>query len=173
MEGKEYYYLNGDTKVGPFTLDALKSAPINTNTLVWNNSLPDWVEANTLPELADCLAPQSTVTPPMPSAPTFNAGNATTNAGGGYNPNPAPPMPDNNLVWGILCTILCCLPLGIVSIINANKVAGAYQAGDYTGAQLAAADAKKWAIWGGVAAAVGGVIYVIVAILIALLGVSY
>ena len=48
---KEYYYLNGDTKTGPFSLDALKSAPINPDTLVWNSSLPDRVSARTLPEL--------------------------------------------------------------------------------------------------------------------------
>lgn len=30
--------------------------------------------------------------------------------------------PDNNLVWGILVTILCCLPFGIVSIIKASSV---------------------------------------------------
>ena len=53
---KEYYYLNGDTKTGPFSLDALKSAPINPDTLVWNSSLPDWVAARTLPELQDMFA---------------------------------------------------------------------------------------------------------------------
>jgi hypothetical protein len=30
--------------------------------------------------------------------------------------------PDTNLVWAILCTVLCCLPLGIVSIIKATSV---------------------------------------------------
>ena len=32
---------------------------------------------------------------------------------------PSQPKPDSNLVWGILATILCCLPLGIVSIVKA------------------------------------------------------
>lgn len=36
---------------------------------------------------------------------------------------PSQPKPDSNLVWGILTTILCCLPLGIVSIVKASKVA--------------------------------------------------
>ncbi len=30
--------------------------------------------------------------------------------------------PDNFLVWAILSTVLCCLPLGIVAIVYANKV---------------------------------------------------
>ena len=34
---------------------------------------------------------------------------------------PMGPPPDNNLVWAILCTVLCCLPLGIVSIIKSTK----------------------------------------------------
>lgn len=31
---------------------------------------------------------------------------------------------DNNMIWAILCTLFCCLPFGIVSIINAAKVDG-------------------------------------------------
>jgi len=30
--------------------------------------------------------------------------------------------PDNNLVWAILCTVMCCMPLGIVAIIKSTKV---------------------------------------------------
>lgn len=46
-----------------------------------------------------------------------------------YNPqqNTQPNMPqgvppDNNLVWAILSTVLCCLPLGIVAIIKSTQV---------------------------------------------------
>ena len=60
-----------------------------------------------------------------------------------YQPNYAqgqrPMRPDNYLVWAILCTILCCLPLGIVSIIYSSKVDGLYNSGDYAGAE----DASK------------------------------
>lgn len=66
--------------------------------------------------------------------------------------------PDNNLVWAILCTVLCCLPLGIVSIIKSTKVKELWAQGDTIGAQKAADDAKKYAIWG----AVIGPIFVIV-----------
>ena len=66
--------------------------------------------------------------------------------------------PDNNMVWAILCTILCCLPLGIVSIVYSSKVDGLYAQGDYAGAQEAADNAKKWAMWG----AIGGVIATII-----------
>lgn len=36
----------------------------------------------------------------------------------------APPNVPNHLVMSILCTLFCCLPLGIVGIINAAKVNG-------------------------------------------------
>lgn len=69
--------------------------------------------------------------------------------------------PDNNLVWAILCTVLCCLPLGIVSIIKATKVKELWALGDYAGAQKAANDAKKWAIWGAAISAIFLVLYVL------------
>jgi hypothetical protein len=56
--------------------------------------------------------------------------------------------PQNNLVWGILTTIFCCLPLGIVSIVFAAKVNGQWAMGDYAGAQDSANKAKQYALWG-------------------------
>ena len=58
--------------------------------------------------------------------------------------------PDNHMIWAILCTLFCCLPLGIVSIINAAKVDSLYRTGDYEGAYKAAEDAKKYALWGAI-----------------------
>lgn len=69
--------------------------------------------------------------------------------------------PDNYLVWAILVTIMCCLPLGIVSIVYSTKVSGLWAQGRYAEAQTAAENAKKWAIIAavvGVAASVIGVV---------------
>jgi uncharacterized membrane protein len=66
------------------------------------------------------------------------------------NTQPLGTPPDNNLVWAILCTVLCCLPFGIVSIIKATKVNEFWAQGDTIGAQRSADEAKKWAIWGAV-----------------------
>jgi hypothetical protein len=79
--------------------------------------------------------------------------------GGGPVPGGAPP--DNNLVWAILSTVLCCLPLGIVSIIKSTQVSGLWGTGQYAAAQKAADDAKKFAIWGAIAGAVFAVLYII------------
>ncbi len=50
----------------------------------------------------------------------------------------------NYLVWSILCTVLCCLPGGIVAIIHAAQVNGHLQSGNYAAAQAASAKARKW-----------------------------
>jgi hypothetical protein len=54
------------------------------------------------------------------------------------------PRPKNWLVESILVTIFCCLPLGIVGIVNAANVNSRYDAGDYAGAQNASQQAGKW-----------------------------
>lgn len=64
----------------------------------------------------------------------------------------APPVPvagtyvPNNLVWAILSTLFCCLPLGIVSIVYAAQVDGRRAAGDIAGARESARKAGFWAI---------------------------
>jgi heme/copper-type cytochrome/quinol oxidase subunit 2 len=69
--------------------------------------------------------------------------------------------PPNYLVWSILSTVLCCLPLGIVSIVFAAQVNGKWAAGDLAGAQESSRKAKQFAIWSAVAGIVVGILYVI------------
>lgn len=57
----------------------------------------------------------------------------------------------NHLVWAILSTLFCCLPLGIVSIVYASQVDGKRAAGDISGAREASRKAGLWAIWAAVA----------------------
>lgn len=78
------------------------------------------------------------------------------------NPNPATP-PKTWLVESILATILCCLPLGIVGIINASKVESKFYAGDIQGSLKASEDAKKWTK---IALICGVVVYVVYILLI-------
>lgn len=73
-----------------------------------------------------------------------------------------PPMkPDNHLVWAILCTLCCCLPLGIVSIVYSSKVDGLYVAGRHMEAQQAADSAKNWAMWGAIIGGIGILAYLV------------
>lgn len=59
----------------------------------------------------------------------------------GQQPNP---RPKNWLVESILVTLFCCLPLGIVGIINAASVNSKYDSGNYDGALEASKQAGKW-----------------------------
>lgn len=74
--------------------------------------------------------------------------------------------PENYLVWAILCTVLCCLPLGIVSIIKSTEVNKLWAQGDYAGAQKASADAKKYATWGAIAAVIVWILYILFFVII-------
>ena len=81
-----------------------------------------------------------------------------------------PTMPDNNLVWAILCTVMCCVPLGVVAIIKATEVEKYWAQGEYEKAQKAADDAKKWSLIGAASIAILLVLYFIVIGICFLLG---
>jgi len=72
--------------------------------------------------------------------------------------------PPSNLVWAILCTLFCCLPFGIVSIVFAAQVNGKWQAGDVAGAQESSRKARQWAIYGAISGVVVGVLYIILVV---------
>ncbi|KAF1712620.1 hypothetical protein CSC70_03725 [Pseudoxanthomonas kalamensis DSM 18571] len=76
-------------------------------------------------------------------------------------PNAPTAYVPNNLVWAILATLFCCLPLGIVSIVYAAQVNGKLAAGDVAGAQESSNKAKQWAIWSVIAWVVLVVAYLI------------
>lgn len=75
--------------------------------------------------------------------------------------NTTAPQVSSNLVWAILATLFCCLPLGIVSIVYASQVNTKLAAGDVAGARDSADKAKKWAIYSAITAVVLMVLYVI------------
>ncbi|GAB3598796.1 hypothetical protein GCM10027446_29930 [Angustibacter peucedani] len=69
--------------------------------------------------------------------------------------------PPNYLVWAILTTIFCCLPLGVASIVFAAQVNGKWAAGDVAGAQDSSAKAKKFAMWSAIVGVIFIVLYVV------------
>lgn len=71
------------------------------------------------------------------------------------------PKPYSHLGLAIVTTILCCLPLGIVAILKANKVNEYYVMKQYALATQASNDAKKWALMGMLSSFIIWVIYVI------------
>ena len=88
-------------------------------------------------------------TPPPPPPPPYGA----------YGVQGTPPP--NYLVWAILSTVLCCLPLGVASIVFAAQVNSKWAMGDVAGAQAASEKAKKFAIWAAIVGVILGVVIVI------------
>ncbi len=66
-----YYYSDGETQFGPFTLEELKTKNITPKTMIWYDGLNDWKLANEEPLLSELfksipppLKKQITPTPP-------------------------------------------------------------------------------------------------------------
>ncbi len=68
--------------------------------------------------------------------------------------------PKTWLVESILVTCLCCLPFGIVGIINASKVEDCFRKGEYEQACLYSKQAAKWTKWG----LISGLVYIVITI---------
>jgi predicted secreted protein len=70
-------------------------------------------------------------------------------------------QPKNYLIESILVTVFCCLPFGIVGIVNAAQVNTKFELGDYEGALKASKEAQKWMTWGLVSSLIIGLFYLV------------
>ena len=91
--------------------------------------------------------------------------------GYGYGVAPGPP-PDNHLVWAILSTVLCCLPLGVVSIIKSTQVSTLWAQGQFDQARKSADEARKWAMWSAISTVILYVVIIIVYVVIIAIAVN-
>lgn len=57
-----------------------------------------------------------------------------------------PDRPNSYLALALISTIICCMPIGIVSIIYATKVNSSYEDGYYDEANRASRNAKTWGL---------------------------
>ena len=136
----DYHVARNNEKLGVFA-DAeararFRSGEIRPTDLVWCEGMPAWRAAS------EVLAGAPPVSPP----PTNVAAPAVSSVAGPFAAKPHPPKPDSYLVWAVLSTLLCCVPLGIVAIVFAAQVDSKYAVGDFTGAQIASGRAKLWSI---------------------------
>ena len=69
--------------------------------------------------------------------------------------------PKTWMAESILVTIFCCLPFGIVGIVNAAKVSSLFAAGNVAAAEEASKSAGKWTKWGFIVGLVVIVLYAI------------
>ena len=110
--------------------------------------------------------PSDETNEPVPPTPTFGGppgygGPPSFGYGAGQPPN-------NYLVWAILTTIFCCLPLGVVSIVFSSEVNSKWAMGDAQGALKASNNARNFAI----ASAVAWIAIFVVIFILTLIGVS-
>lgn len=136
----KYYYNDGTNRFGPMSVEKLLISDINAKTLVWCDGMTEWIEAGEVPEIAEAL---KSVPPPIPrpepkptpeSEPTVEE----------QTPTPPPERPKSWLLESILATIFCCLPFGIIGIINALDVESRYNAKEYDKSIRASNEAKRW-----------------------------
>jgi len=93
--------------------------------------------------------------PPPPPPPPYGAMPAGQPSAGG-------PPPPNYLVWAILATIFCCLPLGIPAIVFAAQVNSKWAVGDFAGAQESSRKARQFALWSTIIGVVFVVLYLVI-----------
>lgn len=148
---KEYYIVEGDTRVGPLSIIQLSERGLEPSTLVWTAGMPDWTRADRVAELAPLLANSSRINeqesafgtyanPQQPSAgrypnyqqpQQYGAFNNPANQGNGYA-NP----PTNWKTLAIIATVVgflfSCIGgiVGIFAIVQAGKGENAMRMGD-------------------------------------------
>lgn len=76
-----------------------------------------------------------------------------------FGPGNMLPFVPTHLVWAILSTILCCNPLGIVSIVYSAQVNAHLIRGDVRRAQRSSRLARNWVIATAAVSLVGWIIY--------------
>lgn len=148
-----YYYLNEQQEpVGPVTFETIgalvSSGRLPASVFVARAGDAEWVPysawraassaptATPAPGQARSVARKSRAgAPSLAALPVTSIAPCTM------------PKPATNMVWAILSTIFCCLPLGIVAIVKAASVDSHYYAGRYLEAIQASRSAANWSAW--------------------------
>ena len=140
-----YWLIIDNRQTGPLTVEEIAAGGyLRRDTPVWYEGLAGWVTAENVAELAALLTP-----PALPVVDVdFNAQQRVQTATGWVQAEPRrmPEEPKSYLLWSILTTILCCLPVGIVAIVMSSRVSSRYVQGDYEGALRASRAAEIWII---------------------------
>ena len=169
MSDKIQYWINQDgEQSGPLTIDQLELMTLSEKTFVWSAGFDDWKPLTQVPELAHLLSTKGQANADIPPVPADEPvmgtpveqpvmgtpvepamGTPVEPAMGQPAPaaqQPYPACPPTNMVWAIISTILCCIPLGIVAIIYANKVSKKYYEGDIAAAEHYSEVSAWWCI---------------------------
>ena len=143
----EIFVGKNEEQYGPFTVnqinESIAKGEFSLEDLGWYEGLDEWKPLRNIEGIIDAAVIASNVS-------------SSSN-----NINASSEQVPSNLVWGILSTLCCCLPLGIVSIVYASKVEGYVFAGDI---ETAKENSKKAAMWAWISFG-GGILIVIISFL--------
>ncbi len=155
----EWYYEHNNAQEGPVSADSLRDLirreVVARDTLIWQKGMGDWKPAADIAEFAGSFGGPPPIRTPVDidDAPPVGAPSASR-ASGDDRWGDVPPKIDNHLAKAIIVTVLCCLPFGVVAIVNSSKVDPAVARGDYDEARRKSEEANKWANWSIIASAV-------------------
>lgn len=90
-----------------------------------------------------------------------------------YQQQPMGMKPKSFLVLSILATVFCCLPFGIIAIVQSAKVDNLWNAGQYVEAQTASRKARNWVIAAAAVGIVVSILYVVLVAMGAIAGLNY
>ena len=181
----KFYVAENEKPVGPFEVSQLVARGLKGSDLVWAEGYETWVRADSVDEIKEALAAPSvasaeayreTAIPQLPNENTV-PGCPPPPYQQPYQQQPNQPQqqsyvapPQSGLVESILVTLLCCLPFGIVGIVNAANVNSQWSAGRYEEAEKSSANAKRWTIIGAITGFVVSVLYIILIVFAGVLG---
>ncbi len=89
----------------------------------------------------DFNSPSSSSSAPLPP-PGSGFHQMTSGGMPGYSGS----KPNNHLAFAIVTMLFCCLPFGVVAVVNAARVDKLWHSGNPTAAVAASVQAKTWAI---------------------------
>ncbi len=148
---KEYYIVEGDTRIGPLSIHQLSERGIEPSTLVWTAGMPDWSRADNVPELAPLLANRTRIDEQesafgsyarpeeSPAAQQYQQPNRYGAFDNGAYPAPTTNWKTLAIVATVAGFIFSCIGgiIGIIAWVNANKAENATRYGDQFTAQNA------------------------------------
>lgn len=171
----EYWIIVNDEPTGPYTRSQLEQMPqLTPDTMVWYESLTDWIAASQVAALSDlfnapvCGMPAVPPCDEIPDIPAAEPAHAVYTAAVPEAENAAvaaelPKRPGNYLAWSIISMVVFFLPLGIVALLYSIGVNRNYKRGRYERA-IGCSDKAQW--WIIIAIVVGLVTYPLRSILL-------
>lgn len=175
----DYFVIINGAQAGPFPKNQLMTVGLQPDSFVWRQGLPDWVRAESLPELADIFMNDSAFggyarpeEPVNPYAGQYPYGQRPPYGGqqppysqhpdpySVYGRNPQPIQHTNWLPWAIVGTIFgalfSCIGMifGIIGITKANAANRFYNEGFEENGNMSNSSARTMTI---IALVLGGI----------------